>query len=78
MTSKFLPHNIVFYNFTKWKRESIFEDIMDMLREKLLVSLGREGSLSLGIIDSWSAKTFQHVNKERGIDGNKKVKGRTD
>ena len=49
---------------------------MDTLREKLRVSLGREESPSLGIIDSRSAKTTQHVDKERGIDGNKKIKGR--
>jgi transposase len=36
MTPKeFPPHNIVFYYFTKWKREGVFEDIMDTLREKL-------------------------------------------
>lgn len=79
MTPKdFPPHNIVFYYFTKWKREGVFEDIMDTLRERLRVSLGREESPSLGIIDSRSAKTSQHVDKERGIDGNKKVKGRKD
>lgn len=77
MTPKdFPPYNIVFYYFTKWKREGVFEDIMDTLREKLRVSLGREESPSLGIIDSRSAKTSQHVDKERGVDGNKKVKGR--
>ena len=74
----FPPYNLVFYYFTKWKREGVFEDIMDTLREKLRVLLGREESPSLGIIDSRSAKTTQHVDKERGIDGNKKIKGRKD
>ena len=74
----FPPYNLVFYYFTKWKREGVFEDIMDTLREKLRVLLGREESPSLGIIDSRSAKTSQHVDKERGIDGNKKIKGRKD
>jgi len=42
MTSRdFPPHNIVFYHFTKWKREEAFEDIKDTLREKLCVSLER-------------------------------------
>ena len=72
----FPPYNLVFYYFTKWKREDVFEDIMDTLREKLRVLLGKEESPSLGIIDSRSVKTTQHVDKERGIDGNKKVKGR--
>jgi len=51
---------------------------MDTLREKLRVLLGREGSPCLSIIDSRSAKTTQHVDKERGIDRNKKIKGRKD
>jgi putative transposase len=79
MTPKdFPPHDIVFYYSTKWKREGVFEDVMDTLREMLRVSLGREESPSLGIMDSRSAKTTQHVDKERGIDGNRKVKGRKD
>ena len=49
---------------------------MDTLREKVRVLLGREGSPSLGIIDSRSVKTSQHVDKDCGIDGNKKIKGR--
>jgi len=72
----FLPYNTVFYYFTKWKREGVFEDIMDTLREKLRVALGKEESPSVGIIDSRTAKTSQHVDKDRGIDGNKKIKGR--
>ena len=40
----FPPYNLVFYYFTKWKREGVFEDIMDTLREKLRVLLGREKS----------------------------------
>ena len=74
----FPPYNLVFYYFTKWKREGVFEDIMDTLREKLRVLLGKEESPSLGIIDSRSVKTTQHVDEERGIDGNKKIKGRKD
>ena len=55
----FPSYNIVFYYFTKWKREGVFEDIMDTLREKLRVALGREESPSVGIIDSRSVKTSQ-------------------
>ena len=66
----FPPYNLVFYYFTKWKHEGVFEDIMDTLREKLRVSLERDESPSIGIIDSRSVKTSQHVDKERGIDGN--------
>ena len=37
---------------------------------------GREDTPSLGIIDSKSIKSSHHVVPDRGIDGNKKLKGR--
>lgn len=37
---------------------------------------GREKSPSLGIIDPSSVKTSHHVDYDRGLDGNNKVKGR--
>lgn len=47
MTSKdIFPHNIVLYYFTKWRREDVFEDIMDTLRENLRVSLRRKAQAS--------------------------------
>ena len=39
-------------------------------------SVGKEESPSLAIIDSRSVKTSHHVDTDRGIDGNKKIKGR--
>ena len=38
--------------------------------------MGKNESPSLGIIDSRSVKTSHHVDTDRGIDGNKKIKGR--
>lgn len=37
---------------------------------------GCKESPSLGIIDSRSVKTSHHVDSDRGLDGNKKIKGR--
>ena len=70
------PYNIVFYYFTKWKREGLIEELMDALRDTFRQKRGKKRSPSLGIIDSRSVSTTQHVNQERGIDGHKKVKGR--
>lgn len=72
----FPPYNTVYYYFRKWKNEGVFEDIMDTLREKVRLSMGREETPSLGIMDSRSVKTSHHVDSDRGIDGNKKIKGR--
>lgn len=72
----FPPHDTVYYYYRKWKNEGVFEDIADTLRELLRTSLGLEESPSLGIIDSRSVKTSHHTDKDKGIDGNKKIKGR--
>ena len=72
----FPPYHTVYYYFRKWKNEGVFEDIMDTLREKVRVSMGREDTPSLGIMDSRSVKTSHHVDIDRGIDGNKEIKGR--
>lgn len=72
----FPPHDTVYYYFRKWKNEGVFEDIMDTLREKVRLSMGREETPSLGILDSRSVRTSHHVDSDRGIDGNKKIKGR--
>ena len=72
----FPPCNTVYYYFRKWKNEGVLEDMMDTLREKVRVSMGKEDTPSLGIMDSRSVKTSHHVDSDRGIDGNKKIKGR--
>ena len=72
----FPPYNTVYYYFRKWKNEGVFEDVMDSLRELVRRSMGRDESPSLGIMDSRSVKTSHHVDSDRGIDGNKKIKGR--
>lgn len=50
---------------------------MDTIHSLARKIAGREESPSMGIIDSRSVKkTSHHVDSDRGIDGNKKVKGR--
>ena len=72
----FPPHNTVFYYFNKWKLEGVFEGLMDTLHRMVRKLMGREETPSLGIIDSRSVKSSHHVDADRGIDGNKKIKGR--
>lgn len=36
------PYNIVFYYFTKWKREGLIEEIMDALRDKVRQKHGKK------------------------------------
>lgn len=72
----FAPWQTVYFYFRKWKHEGHIESIMDYLRECVRESVGRDREASLGIIDSKSVSTTCHVDTERGIDGNKKIKGR--
>ncbi len=72
----FPPYSLVYYYFSKWKNEGVFDELFFKLHIWLRVMLGRAKCLSLGLIDSRSVKTSHHVDRCRGIDGNKKIKGR--
>ncbi len=72
----FPPYNTVYYYFRKWKYEGSFEQAMSELHRTVRVEAGREECPSLGIIDSRSNRTSNHVDTDKGLDGNKKVKGR--
>ena len=61
---RLLPHdfpkwNIVYYYFWRFRRESLWRDIHDLLRDELRVREGREASPSAGVIDSQSVKTTE-------------------
>lgn len=76
LPSNFAPWQTVYYYFRKWKLEGVIEDILDTIHSLALKIAGREESPSMEIIDSRSVKTSHRVDSDRGIDGNKKVKGR--
>ncbi len=61
---RLLPHdfpkwNIVYYYFWRFRREGIWQDIHDLLRDELRVMEGREASPSAAVIDSQSVKTTE-------------------
>ena len=72
----FPSFNTVFYYFNRWKLEGVFEELVDTLHIIVRKLMGREDTPSVGIIDSRSIKSSHHVDTDRGIDGNKKIKGR--
>lgn len=76
LPSDFAPWQTVYYYFRKWKLEGVFEEVMDTLHAFIRKQAWRQESPSLGIMDSRSVKTSHHVDSDRGIDGNKKIKGR--
>lgn len=72
----FAPWQSVYYYFCKWKNEGIMEELLDKLRSLVRMICGRNESPGMGIIDSRSVKTSHHADAVRGLDGNKKIKGR--
>lgn len=77
---RMLPKNFAtwqsVYYFCKWKNEGVIEELLDVIRAKVRRLSNREESPSVGIINSRSVKTSHHVDTVRGLDGNKKIKGR--
>ena len=70
------PRQTVYYYFNKWKNEGLLEEIFDTLRGIVRRLSGRAKSPSLRIIDSRSVRTSHHIDDQKGIDWNKKIKGR--
>ncbi|MDR0829638.1 MAG: IS5 family transposase, partial [Prevotellaceae bacterium] len=67
---------LVYYYFRKWKREGVFEEILEYVRKTVRESVGKKASPSVGVIDSQSVKTGSYGGEAIDIDGGKKVKGR--
>ena len=75
LPSDYPPWQSVHRYFTKLTNEGVFEKINDFLRERVREKAGRKKTPSLVCIDSQSVKGDVNL-EEKGIDGNKKVKGR--
>ncbi len=71
-----IPWQTVYYHFRKFKKNGVWEEILDSLSVDRRLQAGREASPSLLAIDSQSVKTVQFVSEATGIDGNKKINGR--
>lgn len=72
----YAPWQTLYYYFCKWKKDGVIEEVFDYIRGVRRKTNKRKPSPSVGIIDSRSVKTSHHCDGAKGIDGNKKIKGR--
>jgi putative transposase len=61
--------------FKRWRREGVWADLMEALRQLERRRLGRQAEPSAGSVDSQSIKAATQPS-EVGFDGGKKIKGR--
>jgi putative transposase len=74
LPNDFPPWKTVYDHFSKWNKTGVWEKALSFVNKYYRKKVGRLAGPSYGIIDSQSVKT-QYASEERGIDGNKKIKG---
>ena len=70
----FAKWQLVYYYYKKWADQSLFDLLLEKLRERVRVKQGQNGEASLGILDSQSVR-WGNNRSLNSFDGNKKVKG---
>ncbi len=69
------PWQTVYWYFTKWTMDGTIEIAHQEVRKALRRKLDKNEEESVGIIDSCSVRMNATSGLDRGIDGNKKIKG---
>lgn len=75
LPSDFPKWKIVYYYFSTWKKNGIWEDIHKHLVVQVRISIGKNEEPSVGIIDAQSVKNTLVSCENKGFDAGKKIKG---
>ena len=73
--SFYVPWQTVYWYFRKWTLEGVIETAHQVMRKRLRKEKSKNESAGVGIIDSASVRMSSISGRDRGIDGNKKIKG---
>jgi len=76
LPSDFPTWQTVYWYYSKWVKEGVWENISSCLTVDYRVKKGKTPQPSVVIIDSQSVKNSSTSTEEVGIDGGKKIKGR--
>ena len=69
------PWQTVYWYFRRWTMDGTIEIAHQEIRKAVRREQGKKESASMGIIDSCSVRMNATSGMQRGIDGNKKIKG---
>ncbi len=77
LPADFPPWSTVYNHFAEWETVGTTQALLDALRDRARLALGRRAAPSAGSIDSASVKAAETVGAEtRGFDAGKKINGR--
>ena len=66
---------IVYYYFSMWKKNEIWEQIHESLVEKIRKTASKNEDPTVGITDAQSVKSTLVSSQDKGFDAGKKIKG---
>jgi putative transposase len=66
---------IVYYYFSKWKKQELWEEMHQFMVEKIREQAGKNCEPTVGIIDAQSVKNTLVSSQDKGFDAGKKTKG---
>lgn len=71
----FASWKLVYYYFSVWKKNEIFEMLHESLVEKVRVKQGKKEEPTAAVIDAQSVKNTLVSSEDKGFDAGKKIKG---